>query len=494
MPVDEPPAPAPGLRPASSPPRRRRRRLGTTTRLLLVHGLALSAVLGVVLLQVVRDFTSHYQTTTVIDLSEEVLEYVHAASLRPSGQGLEAFSRYYLQTHLLPSNHVVLVALPHEPVLGSTGSLGLARSPAVARLLARAPAHSELTTVSLGLTSYMVLASPIRMGGKTVGSFVAAADLARLAAARNQVVDLASIEAAIALLVALASAYLLLRRVLRTVGAVTDAAVEASHGDLDRRLGEGGPDDEVGRLARTFDDMLDRISATVVSQRRLLSDVSHQLRTPLTVARGHLEVLRRAGVHDAADVAETTEVVIDELAHMATLVDRLLMLGRSLEPDFIELDRVDLRAFMADLFEAVRVLDDRRWSLSPVPDVVILADEAKLRGALLNLVDNAVKATVAGDAIELQARANDEVVIAVVDTGRGIAPDLREMVFERFARPGATNDRGSGLGLAIVKAVAEGHGGRVELDSELGRGTRVNIVLPPSCLLANDLSSVERGQ
>ncbi len=462
-------------------PRRRwlaRWRPGTTSRLLIVHGLVLSAVLGVILWQVVRDFTVHYQNTTVTDLSEEVPEYIHAFSLRPAGTGLEAFSRSYLQTHLLPSGHVVLIALSGQQVLGTPGGNALARSPTVATALAHPPARSQLETLPIASTSDMVLLSPIRLGGRTVGTFVAAASLSHLVSARGQVVDLAGIEAGIALVVALASAYFLLRRVLGTVGAVTQAAIDASEGDLDRRLADDGTDDEVGRLTRTFNDMLDRISTTVGAQRQLLSDVSHQLRTPLTVARGHLEILRREGTYDPVEVAETAAVVADELAHMSTLVDRMLLLGRLLEPDSVELAPIDLRAFLADLFEAVRAIDDRRWSLAPVPDVVVIADELKLRGALLNLVDNAVKATAPGDAIELQASCADEVVLAVVDAGRGIAPELLDAVFERFARPGATTERGSGLGLAIVKAVAEGHGGRVEVESVLGSGTTMRIVLP----------------
>ncbi len=154
-------------------------------------------------------------------------------------------------------------------------------------------------------------------------------------------------------------------------------------------------------LAATFDQMADRVAAAMEAQRRLLSDVSHQLRTPLTVARGHLEVLGRGPAPDPAEVRETVDLVVDEIDHMRALVERLLLLGRALEPDFLDQIPVDLRTFCLDLFAAARVLAPRDWQLSEVPDVVVDVDEAKLRGALLNLIDNAVRATADGDTVAL---------------------------------------------------------------------------------------------
>ncbi len=192
---------------------------------------------------------------------------------------------------------------------------------------------------------------------------------------------------------AVAGAYLLLRRLLRTVGRITTTASAIENGDLERRLGDQGTDDEVAQLAATFDSMLDRLDASMTVQRRLLSDVSHQLRTPLTVAKGHLEVLARQENPDLDDVHETIGVVVDELDHMSSLVERLLLLGRALEPDFLQVERLDLRTFLSDLFDSARVLADRHWVLTDVPDLVLEVDVAKLRGALLNLIDNAIRAT-----------------------------------------------------------------------------------------------------
>jgi signal transduction histidine kinase len=234
--------------------------------------------------------------------------------------------------------------------------------------------------------------------------------------------------------------------------------------------------------------MLDRIETAMGSQRRLLSDVSHQLRTPLTVARGHLEVLQRTSLNDPLAVNETVDLVVDELDHMRALVERLLLLGRAMEPDFLAKQPIDLRSCLGDVYAAAQVLADRRWTLAPVPDVVVEADEPKLRGALLNLVDNAVKATVGGDDITLAAEidaASGDLILSVDDSGPGIPEADRGSALVRFSRPGATDGRGAGLGLAIVRAVAEAHGGSTAISTSALGGCRVAVRLPSS--------SVRRG-
>ena len=452
--------------------------------MLVVHGVVLVVVLGAMTIEVVHGFSSHYTHTIASDLSEEGPEYARAAAQRPAGQAMTVFSRAYLQTHVLAAGHLLLVGLTGQPTLASPGGAVLASSPTVVRWLSAPPARSQLRDVTAGGSSYLVLASPIQTtGSSTIGVLVAAASLQGLQTQRDQVLLLAGAEAAVALAAALLSSFLVMRRLLRTVGMVTQAAVDASVDDLGARLGtEDRADDEVGRLRAAFDGMLERIAAGLDAQRQLLSDVSHQLRTPLTVARGHLEVLERNPAPERGEVSQTTATVIGELDRMATLVDRLLLLGRSFAPDFVEAEPVALRELMGELFATARVLAERRWKLCEVPDVVVVVDGAKLRGALLNLVDNAVKATAAGDAIELGARFDLEVVLWVADTGSGIAAEAQEEVFDRFRRAGPSRGRGAGLGLAIVKAVTEAHGGRVQLHSVEGEGITLEVVLPASCV------------
>jgi signal transduction histidine kinase len=182
-------------------------------------------------------------------------------------------------------------------------------------------------------------------------------------------------------------------------------------------------------------------------------------------------------------------VVVDEIDHMTALVERLLLLGRVLEPDFAVAQPVDLRSFMADLHESAIVLAPRTWQLRPVPDLTLHASLERLRGALLNLIENAVNATADGARIDLEAvrRGDGWLELAVADSGPGIPEALRHDVLDRFRRPGAADSNGSGLGLAIVRAVAEAHGGEVRISqADLG-GARVAVALPPAVVTTSDL-------
>ena len=454
-------------------------RFGLVPRLLLAHLLVLSVVLGLALLQIVRTTVAAYRETVVAELAQTVSQYQRAAAQRPSGRSLPEFSREYLQTSVPGPGRELIIALAGTATLASPDVLGIFASPVVRTWLAHPPNRTVLGQVSQR-SEVQLLASPIRVGGKQVGVLIAAASLADLAEQRRRVIVSTVGEAAVAIGAAMLMLYLILRRVLDTVDSLTRTAAEISGGDVGRRLNYEGPADEVGRMAHTFDSMLGRLSDTLEGQRQLLADVSHQLRTPLTVIRGHVELLGRDAGPEASPAVG---VVLDELDHTGLLIDRLLLLARSTQPDFLDAGPVDLRSFLADLLESARVLAVRDWRLSPVPDVVANLDATKLRGAMLNLIENAVHATGPGDQVELQARFDDALVLSVLDTGRGISVQQQEQVFTRFARPGAQQSRGSGLGLAIVLAVAQAHGGTAVFHSTLGEGTRVDLRLPMSCVL-----------
>ncbi len=455
------------------------RRPGTATRLAAFLAVLLAIVLGLTTFETERIFTSHSMATVTNDLTAQVRQY--AATMRATRPtDLATGSVRYLSAQVLPRGEYLLVGLSGPVHLGSSGSGPLLADPALRALLDHPPATTTTSQFTAGHAPLLVVVSPIRSGPSTLGTLVAVANLTAIRADQHRVILVLAGEAAVALLAAVVAAYLLLRRLLRTVGRITAAAGAAAQGDLDRRLGDQGTDDEVGQLAATFDGMLDRLSTAIEAQRRLLSDVSHQMRTPLTVARGHLEVLERVGMDDPDEVRSTVHTVIDELDHMRNLVERLLMLGRVLEPDFLETHPVDLRALVADTFQAGVVLASRQWSRSDVPDVVVDVDADKLRGALLNLLDNAVNATGPDDVIAVSAalEAGRGLVISVDDSGPGLTPDQVTVALTRFGRPERTATGGSGLGLAIVSAVARAHGGEFALGiSPLG-GCRATIRIP----------------
>jgi signal transduction histidine kinase len=375
--------------------------------------------------------------------------------------------------------------------VASAGSQGLLDDPTVSTKLADSGGHTQIVSARIDGRDSRVLVAPLEVGGASAGTFVATADLSGFAGQERRVLYLSSLEAVLALLVGVASAYLLLRRLLRTIGRITDKAEEIGQHDLGQRIGELGTDDELAQLAQRLDAMLDRVQVAHDAQRSQLADVSHQLRTPLTVIRGHLEVLLRTGTDDPAEVRDTVELVVNQLEDMRSLVERLLLLGQAMEPGSLTVEHLDLRTFLRDLWEVSSVIAPRRFELGPVPDVVVEADVGMLRGAVLNLLDNAVMATEPGDVVALGARLHDSgVSIEVADSGPGISADQRSAVLDRFARPGARHAGGTGLGLAIVRAVAEAHGGRVEIGTSRLGGAVVSVWLPPGAVVAVGASDV----
>ncbi len=195
-------------------------------------------------------------------------------------------------------------------------------------------------------------------------------------------------------------------------------------------------------------------------QERFLHDASHELRTPVTIARGHLEVYRRTNGNAAHEI----DVALDELQRIEQILERLLLLAKADQPDFVTFEVVDLEPYLEDVFMRWSEVAPRAWNLGPLVAGRLTVDPEGLRGALDALLENAMKYTEGGDAIELRSRASaGDVVIEVVDGGEGVPPEALAQIFERFARADAARTRakgGVGLGLAIVDAIAKAHGGR----------------------------------
>jgi signal transduction histidine kinase len=211
-------------------------------------------------------------------------------------------------------------------------------------------------------------------------------------------------------------------------------------------------------------------------QERFLHDASHELRTPVTIARGHLELLRR----EQPDSPEL-DVALDELGRMERIVERLLLLAKSEQQGFV-FEEIDLEAFLSDLFIRWSEVAPRAWRLDVDLAGRLVVDPEALRDALDALLENAVKYTDPGDSIELAAHADGAggVVIEVSDSGVGISPDALPHIFDRWARADSARTRqrgGAGLGLAIVAAVARAHGGRCSVKA-LPRGTAFRLHLP----------------
>ena len=235
---------------------------------------------------------------------------------------------------------------------------------------------------------------------------------------------------------------------------------------------------QVEAIAETRASLLER-------QERFLHDASHELRTPVTIARGHLELLRWE-----APEAPELDVALDELERIEGIIGRLLLLAKADQPDFVRFGEVEIDRFLEDVFMRWSEVAERAWRLELDVTGAIRADEDALRNALDALLENAVKYTEPRDAIELRAHAaGGEIVIEVADEGCGVPPEALDRIFDRFARADGARTRaqgGVGLGLSIVDAIAKAHDGYCSVEPR-EQGTSFVLHLPVAPAVAEVL-------
>ncbi len=277
---------------------------------------------------------------------------------------------------------------------------------------------------------------------------------------------------------------LLTQNALAPIDRITQTAHGISHsGDLARRLEQGKTLDEVGRLAATFNEMLGRIEELFRSQQRFVSDISHELRSPLTAIRGNLDLLRRGASDDPEARHQALAAIDGEAERMQRLVTDLLLLARADEGIKIQKELVELDTLMLDVYrQAQLIAGGVNICLGSEDQAQVTGDRDRLKQLLLNLVDNAIKYTPSGGQVRLSLERDTQWVrVYVSDTGIGIPAEDLDKIFDRFYRVDKARSRekgGSGLGLAIAKWITDAHGGRIEVQSEIGKGTTFTLWLP----------------
>lgn len=301
--------------------------------------------------------------------------------------------------------------------------------------------------------------------------------LAQLAVALLLLVPLAT-------LIAVAGGYLLSRPVLQPLSRMTRLAETIGERDLHERFRLDLPDDEVGRLARTFNDMLSRIESAFERQRRFTSDAAHELRTPISLIRSQVD-LALARPRSDADYVDALRGVDHDLSRLTSLTAALLSLARldspELRPEPMSFDLAETIGALAETYGPNVRSRELTLRLEIVP-TVLLADEDLIIQVLVNLLDNAVAHTPPGGTITVGSEpAGDLARFRVSDTGAGVRPEDLPRVFDRFYRPDTGRARtqgGAGLGLAICRAIVEAHHGTIAMSSVVGRGTTVTVELP----------------
>jgi heavy metal sensor kinase len=276
----------------------------------------------------------------------------------------------------------------------------------------------------------------------------------------------------------------LTNRTLKPVDRITDIARGIGEGDLSRRI-DIQSDDEMGRLASTLNGMIARLEGAFNRQRQFAADASHELRTPLAVIQAESS-LALDKKRTQAEYRKSLELVSQEVAYMSEIIGKLLQLVRSdASSEQLNLEEVNLRDLWAELASNVEALaQEKGLQLLPGPmdNLSVKGDKLKLRQLFLNILDNAIRYTPSGGSITASlTRKEENAVVSISDTGIGISAEHLPFIFDRFYRVDKARSRaegGMGLGLAIASSIAKVHGGDIEIESQVGKGSSFHIILP----------------
>ena len=259
----------------------------------------------------------------------------------------------------------------------------------------------------------------------------------------------------------------------------TASSIETSS-DLSQRVGYSGPRDEIGELAAMFDHMIEHLDRVFQSQRCFVADASHELRGPLTVIRGNLDLLKRKLSDE--DKKESLQAIERESVRMSKIVDDLLLLAEVESGRETQQQEVLLKNVLSEEVERAKSLaGERKITVECQEDLIVKGDAQRLKQLLANLVDNAIKYTPKDGTIKLSLFQDGPWArLEVIDTGIGITPEQLPHIFDRFYRVDKARSRasgGTGLGLAIVKGIADQHGGKVTVTSQPGKGSTFTVWL-----------------
>ena len=341
------------------------------------------------------------------------------------------------------------------------------------------PTQGEWITDDPEFGRVLYIVRPIVVRGEVQGTFVAAHVTAGEIAEAREVFTLSIGVILICLFFATFAAWIASSKVLNPLRRLSKTVASVDEADLKRKMsitavnGSG----EVAQLSRSFNQMMNRLHNIFVSQRELLNDVGHELRTPITIVRGHLELMGS----DPQEQEETMAIVFDELDRMNRLVNNLIVLAKAERLDFLQEETIDIADFTTEIYNKMIMLAQRDWQLDNKGLGKFVGDRQRLTQAMLNLVENAIQHTTTGDRIILGSQtSSNSVSFWIEDSGQGFASGEGKFIFQRFARSYHSRNlyEGQGLGLSIVQAIVQAHQGQVEAQGELGKGATFTIILP----------------
>jgi signal transduction histidine kinase len=331
---------------------------------------------------------------------------------------------------------------------------------------------------------FRVLSILLQWGGRKLAVMQVASSLEVVDTARKDLTDVLSIIWVVAVLFSGIVVWFTLGQTLKPLEAITETVEQINRADdLSRRIPYlGSENDEIGNLVSSFNQTLERLEALFTSQQRLLADVSHELRTPLTVIKGNADLMRRMKSFDE----ESLMSINQEAGRLTRLVGGLLLLAQAESGKLaLNMNRVELDLLITEVFQEMSILAGSkvRVRLNEIDQVYVSGDRDRLKQVFINLVANAIQYTPQGGEVFLSLeKIGEQARVICRDTGPGISAEDLPHIFERFYRAEKSRTRrettGFGLGLSIANWIVERHGGRIEVNSQEGKGTTFAIWLP----------------
>lgn len=426
--------------------------------------------------------------TAQVDSELQAEAHAYSAALRsaPETEAVSDATRAYLQGRAVTGSgrDVVLSVTFDSGHTMSNSDLRLERAPDNAAV--RTPIRRQsFSTVTVAGDAYRVLSVPVYAKAGRVATFQAAIAQASFQDAAGSIALTLAAAGLIALAIALPLSYFATRGSLQPLTHMARDAAEISHAQPGRRIDYEGPDDELGSLAESLNAMLARLERSFEDQRQFVADASHELRTPVAVIRGNIELMRSTNIGDA-DREQALAMISDEACRMTRLLDDLLSLARFERGGARHFQPLSAQTLLEEARARARAAGSVNVDLTAGCDAWIDGDPDLLDQAIANLVRNASEH--AGDSGHIRLACNldgTSVVMSVTDDGPGIAEEDLDRIFDRFYRPpgqprAGESAGGAGLGLAITRRIIEAHGGTVRAENAQPTGARFVVTLPAS--------------
>lgn len=482
-----------GVRDTSSgPPPRRRGRIrrlyySLSGRVLLGYMVLVTAAILVSLFLTNQMLTVRAQRAIDLELVQEAGELnnltngLNPQTAEPFADDVPAIFNSFLERQVLSTGE--WVATFYE---GSVFAVTIGTPPEVVNdatvtdpWISRVKPIWETRTFGEDETPHRLLVMPmVNSDNQALGTAVFGFDQTARTSEINDVIRIIAFVSAMVILFALLAAWSLTRRITKPIDDFTSTAQRISDADLSKRFGY--PEyTELDEMSESFNEMLDRLERGFRAQSHALDDIAHELRTPITIVRGHLELLE----DDAEERAATVDLCLDELDRMGRYLQDVMVVASADHPDFLRTKEISWAEFTETSFAKFSALGDRDWQLIlPADDAQVEADADRLSQVVVNLANNAVQHTNVGDRITIESSVTPkEVHLSVTDTGPGVPPDFAESMFNRFSRGKASKQHrptGTGLGLAIVSAIVDAHGGHVAHSAPEAGGATFTVSLP----------------